>query len=533
MKLKDNKLIITGVLPVKKILDKIKGSSYDKLSDELTVPYTFPVTRYLSWLGIDLDGFEWGMTSYKPPLVEGQYPLMDHQVVSLAKMTTWGYCFNLSLPRTGKTPASIAGIDLLQKEKQITSALIVTPLSTIYSVWVKEIRGMLPDASIGVLHSTKHTNKAKADYFKSLLDEKFDFYIINPAGIKNQYAIDIFINARENEGHFRCINVDESTEFGNQTTKNWKALNKVKMGVPYLWLLTGTPGDPMTVHGQIRLLKPDSVPKNKSAWRMQTMYSPREHIWLPKPNATEVIRKLLSPAVRYTREQVLPNFPRERILPIEIPLGEKAKFLYNKLIDDALVEVEKDNEIIEITASNAGVLTNKLIQIASGMLKTEEDYLVFEDTLSSKIEEVKRLISEAEGKVIIVTGFTAVNKAIVERLGDDAIGVTGNTSAVKRGEIFGDFMQNPKGKQVLVAHPTVIKFGVELASASDLVFWSVPFIAPLAYKQVKDRIYSGKQQCKFPTVYQMSSTALERKMYSNLENKLEWQTDLADFFIKE
>lgn len=528
-------LQLQNVIPVKRILDKIQGSSYDKVSDTISIPYTFNNTRYLDWLDVDIEGFEYSLHNYTPPLVEGQYPLMPHQIDTCAKMTTWGYGFNLSLPRTGKTPSTIAGIDFLQKQKSITSALIVTPLSTVYSVWLKEIKGMLPDASIGILHSTKHTKKAKADYFKSLLDEGMDYYIVNPAGLKNQYAIDMFINARENEGHFKSITVDESTEFGNQTTKNWKALNKVKAGVPYLWLLTGTPGDPMTVHGQIRLVKPNQVPANKRTWQNQTMYSPREYMWLPKPESVDMIRDLMTPALRYTREQVLPNFPRELILPMEIPLGEKAKMVYNKLVEDALVEIEKDNEILEITASNAGVLTNRLIQISSGMLKVDDKMIALSDTMSNKLDEVCRLIDEAEGKFIIIVGFTAVNKEIVSQLnkrGYDTVGVTGATSAKLRGEVFEDFMTNPNGKQVIVAHPTIVKFGVELASASDLAFWSVPLIKPLAYKQVKDRIYSGKQKCEFPTVHQIYSTSLERRMFQNLESKLDWQTDLADFFIK-
>ena len=516
-------------LKVGKILSAFPQATYDKMLDELKVPYTFNNVRLLHWLGVDVHGWEYGSHRYSPPKIEGIYPMYPHQHEGLAKMTTWGCCFNLSEPRTGKTATCIGGTDLLRKENEIKSTLIVTPLSTIYSVWQDEIKGMLPDASIGILYSIKHTLKEKAKYFRSLMKKRLDYYIINPAGLKNPDFVKILEMAQKGL-FFKCIIADESSEFGNQSTKAWKALNVAKASVPYLWLLTGTPGGATTVHGQARLINPDKLPSNKQIWKMRTMTEVRERVWEHKPCAVAMIREVLSPALRYTRAKVYKDMVKNVTFFRHVPLDTKASKLYNTLMEDSIVEVKSAlaNGILE--PANAGVMVSKLCQISSGTVKIGDEVLRL--NIDLKIADTVQLIKEAEGKVIIVVHNIETIKYIrdtLSRLKYKVVSMSGAVKGKKRGDIFREFMNNPEGGDIMVSQHSPIKFGVELASASTMIFWGVPMMKAGDYKQVKDRLSSGKQLYK-PVTYLLYSTPLERRMFKRLEDGIDWETNLVDFF---
>ena len=523
-------LVMVGELRVKLILDAFKSATYDKVSDTLKLPYNFENLQWLYYMGFDVSGWEYGMHFYTPPLVEGKYPFMPHQIEGLSKMTTWAHCFNLSEPRTMKTATCIGGIDLLKKLGKVGSVLVITPLSTIYSVWEKEIKGM-GDWSVGILHDPSKPLKKKAEYFQELINDDLDYYIINPAGIRSPHVLKVLLEARK-KGHFNAIIVDESTDFANQSSRGWKALNKIKADADYLWLLTGTVGGAEKVHGQARLINPDMLPSDKHIWKMRTMVEVQEHVWVHKPCAVDMIREVLTPALRYKREDILDDVPEELTFMRHVPLDNKSSTLYNTLIDELVVELQLGEDKELIRPKNAGVMVSKLCQISSGTLITKSKVLKF--NIDLKIEDVQRLIKESEGKTIIVGHFVESLKYISDILSDKGYNValvTGSVSAKERGRIFTDFMHNDEGIQVLVSQHQPIKFGVELASASTIIFFGVPLMSAGDYKQVKDRIYSGKQKASRPAVYLLYSEALEYKMFERLENGVEWETNLTDYFV--
>jgi len=256
----------------------------------------------------------------------------------------------------------------------------------------------------------------------------------------------------------------------------------------------------------------------------------RENIWVNKPEADELIKQVLTPAIRYTREQVLGDMPKEDTVSLPVPMDAKAEKVFKTLQRDMLLQLELETDV-EVRAPNAGVLVNKLLQISSGSLITDDNYVTFD--ISHKIENIERIMSEGDGKTIIVCPFTKTIKRIEEELierGHKVAVTTGSTSAVKRGSIFTEFQNDPDSYEILIAHPIVIQYGVELGAASNLVFWSVPMVRAGSYKQVKDRLYSSKQKSKNPTCFLMHSSGLEKRMFDNLENRVEWETSLSDYF---
>lgn len=90
------------------------------------------------------------------------------------------------------------------------------------------------------------------------------------------------------------------------------------------------------------------------------------------------------------------TLPEKIVNNIPIQLGESELRLYETMEKDMLIELDGE----EITAANAAVVMNKLIQLASGAIYDEKgDYKVIH---SAKIEALKEIIEDNEGKPILV-----------------------------------------------------------------------------------------------------------------------------------
>ena len=79
-----------------------------------------------------------------------------------------------------------------------------------------------------------------------------------------------------------------------------------------------------------------------------------------------------------------------------VTLDEKEWNKYQELKDDLVLELPGG----EITASNAAVLSNKLIQMANGAIYDENGEFV--DVHSKKLEALEDLIESANGKPVLV-----------------------------------------------------------------------------------------------------------------------------------
>ena len=85
-------------------------------------------------------------------------------------------CYNFSDLGTGKTLTALWAADFLRKNSKIRKVLVVSPLSTIFSVWCHEIFVNMPYASYTVAHGTKAERLAA-------INKGYDYTIINHDGI--------------------------------------------------------------------------------------------------------------------------------------------------------------------------------------------------------------------------------------------------------------------------------------------------------------------------------------------------------------
>ena len=381
-------------------------------------------------------------------------------------------------------------------------------------------------AKVGVLHHKSKAGAARVKHCRNVLRGRCQYYIVNPDGIKNK-EIQAMIMQAIKDGHINKMVIDESTQYGNETTQNWAAARNISMGLRWFWMMTGTPGAPLAVYGQAKLMRPDSVPPSEYQWKMRTMRKSGPFKWVPLDDADDHIREVLQPSVRFEKRSVWKDMPKELIQVEQVALDPKAKMLLEILEEDGAAIVAGT----EITPANAAVLAGKILQISTGTVKADEGESK-RIPMDEKFERLMYLCQQTKGKTIIFANFTETIrylKDLFDKTKLKADVVYGAVSSTKRTEVFHQF-QNTNNLDVIICHPKTVSYGVELAAADTIVWFGPPMINAVIYQQAKERLFSSQQESSQPIIYQLVSLAVEKKMFKALDSGVSWQNGISEMF---
>lgn len=444
----------------------------------------------------------------------GRYKPFHAQKEAAAFLSTHRRAFNLSELGTGKSLASLWAYDYLKSVGQMNKALVISPLSTLERTWADELFNHFPHLTFAVLHGSK-SKRLK------LLQQDFDVYIINHDGvgiiephIKKRTDIDLVI-------------VDEVAQCArNASTTRWKAINTVvnKHALPRAcWAMSGTPtpNAPTDAWAQCKLVVPNAVPPYFGRFKGQVMKQLSQFQWVPKPEATEIVREVMQPAVRFTRDECL-DLPPIMFETRDVKLTTEQTKAYKEMV--AKLRTEADDG--EITAVNEAVKMGKLVQIACGVVYANDGSEV---TIPStpRIEETRSIIEAAEGKVIVFVPYVSSVKMVAEELSKDfsVEVIHGGVKKHDRDRIFGAF-QKTKDPKVLVAQPAAMSHGLTLTAASTIVWYSC-ITSNETFEQANGRINRpGQKMNNF--IILLESTPVERRIYNRLRKKQKMQGALLD-----
>jgi len=327
-------------------------------------------------------------------------------------------------------------------------------------------------------------------------------------------------------GGFDLIIVDEATHYKNPQTKRWKTLNKLLKPDTWLWMMTGTPAaqSPIDAFGLAKMVNPQGIPKFMGTFRDQVMHQVTRFKWIPKENATEVVYRALQPAIRFTKEQCL-DLPEMTYVKREVPLTSQQKKYYEVLRERMILQAAGE----EITAANAAIMMNKLMQISCGAVYTD-DGETLEFDIKHRYNVLKEVIDESSQKVLIFVPFKHVINILAERLKKDGITsdiIRGDVSASKRTEIFKRF-QTQDDPRVLIIQPQAAAHGVTLTAANTVVWWG-PTSSLETYAQANARVHRSGQKHKC-TVVQLQGSGVEKRVYSLLDGRIDVHTKMIDLY---
>jgi SNF2 family DNA or RNA helicase len=442
----------------------------------------------------------------------GKYTPFDHQKATAAFMTMnkRSFCFNEQ--GTGKTASAIWASDFLMQQKKIKRVLVVCPLSIMDSAWKADLFSFAMHRKVAIAYGA-------AKKRREIISGDAEYVIINYDGLE-------IVSEAVAEGGFDLIIVDEATHYKNPQTKRWKVLNALLTPDKWLWMMTGTPAaqSPVDAYGLAKLVSPTNVPRFASAFRDQVMTKITNFRWIPKENATDIVYQALQPAIRFTKEECL-DLPPMVYVKREVALTRQ-QLKYYKLLKDQMV---MDAAGEQITAVNAAVSMNKLLQISCGAVYTDKgDTLEFD--ISHRYKVLQEVINETAKKVLIFVPFKHVIDILVTRLRSDGITtelIRGDVSAGKRTQLFKEFQTQPDPR-VLVIQPQAAAHGVTLTAADTVVWWG-PTSSLETYAQANARVHRSGQTNKC-TVVQIQGSAIEKHVYSLLDSKINVHTKMIDLY---
>lgn len=497
---------VTTVIPTAKVI-KHKGATL------VATPHRPDETRVLRQLGFDIpDPMK---LHYGWPKASGKFDPFKAQIETANFVTMHNRCFILNSMGTGKTVSSLWAYDYMREARQVRKALIVCPLSTMERTWADEVFKTFPHLDAVVVYGDRKKRQ-------KLLGQNAHLYIINTDGIK---TIEDLLAKRDD---IDLIIVDEIAMFRNSSTSRWKSLNNIlNKQFPHrrVWALTGmpTPNSPTDAWAQCRLVDPNNpaVPKYFGKARDQLMRQISQFKWVPRDNANDIIKEWMQPAIRYALDDVV-DLPEQVFLTRDVEMTEEQKKAYR----DMLSKLQTEYEGGQILAVNEAVKANKLVQIACGVAYAPDgSEIVLPAT--NRMEVLKEVIEESEGKVIVFVPLTGALKHVTEELSKtwEAREVHGETPKAERDEIFHAF-QTTDYPHVIVANPGTMSHGLTLTSATTIV-WYAPVHSNDTYEQACARVRRPGQK-RSTVIVHIAGSEVERRMYARLKTKQKLQGLLLD-----
>lgn len=445
----------------------------------------------------------------------GLYKPFTHQIETAAFLSVNKRAFCFSDMGTGKTSSAIWAADYLMKQGKVNRVLVLCPLSIMDSAWKKELFTSAMHRTVEIAY---HRSAEKR---RQLVNTGADFVIMNYDGIK-------IVHEEVKAGEFDLIIVDEASHYKNPRTDRWKYLNQLLRPDTWLWMMTGTPAaqSPEDAYGLAKMINPKGVPRFYGSWRDMVMHKITQFKWVPKPNATDIVHQALQPAIRYTKEECL-DLPDMVYVSRDVAMTSMQNKYYEKLRKHLVMQAADQ----QVTAVNAAVAMNKLLQISCGAVYTDEgESLEFD--VKNRYNVLREVIDETDQKVLVFVPFAHVLQILSEKLSDDGITneiISGGVSVHNRTDIFRRF-QADSDPRVLLIQPQAAAHGVTLTAANTVVWWG-PTSSLETYLQANARVHRAGQTHKCTVVHLQSST-VEKHVYTMLDRRIDAHTKILDLYEK-
>ena len=454
------------------------------------------------------------LSEYEWPRPHGFTPF-EHQKTTAEFLISnrKAFCFNEQ--GTGKTASVIWSVDYLMQRGLVKRVLVICPLSIMKSAWQNDLFKFAIHRSVAVAYGS-------AKKRKEIIESGAEFVIINfdGAGIVKKEIM---------AGGFDLIVVDEASAYKNPQTERWKDLRDITKVVKGLWMLTGTPAaqSPMDAYGLAKLINPKGVSPFLGQFRDSVMFKVGEFRYIPRPEAKHIVHKILQPAIRFEKSQCL-DLPPVTHVDRDAPLTPQQLKYYQILKKQMLIEADGE----EVSAVNAAVKINKLLQIAGGAVYTDNKEII-EFDVSSRLNVVREVIEESSHKVLVFVPFTHTIDLLKKHLEKHNITcevINGSVPVNRRSEIVKTF-QEDENPRVLIIQPQAASHGLTLTAANTII-WYAPCSSVETYLQANARI-DRPGQVNNMTIVHVKGSSVEEKMYALLRNNVGNHQRVIDLYRQE
>lgn len=385
--------------------------------------------------------------------------------------------------------------------------LVIAPLLPAKDTWPTELikwdnlEGLTYSLIIG-------SEKERID----ALNADADFYIVNRENV-------VWLTEHyKKRWPFEMVVVDELSSFKSSKAQRFRALKKVRKYIKRIVGLTGTPAPNglLDLWSQVYLLDEGArLGKTLSVYR-ETYFNPGRrgpngiiYDWTPKDGAKEAIyAKLADLCISMSTR----GLPERLFIRREVKLPDKAMEQYRQMERDTLLPFADG----DVDAGSAAILSNKLLQIASGAVYDENgEVKLIHD---AKLEMLDQLLEEANGQPVLVFYNYKHELARLKARYPQSV-------EIKEDGVVARW--NDHQIPILLANPASAGHGLNLQFGGHIAIWFSPTWNLEFYEQANKRLHRNGQKSTVVIHNLVSSGTLdERVLDVVLRDKKECQDSL-------
>jgi SNF2 family DNA or RNA helicase len=387
----------------------------------------------------------------------------------------------------GKTAITLTAMQAILKDGYAIRFLVLAPKRVCTDVWPVEQPKWAPGCTLAVAVGTPAQRKAALYSGAQIIVSNYD---------------NIQWLAEQNLAHINAIVFDELTKLKNPSGARFKALNKVIGDVGIRWGLTGsfTSNGLEDVFGQCKIVDQTLLGRAKGAFMQQyfTLVNKDYGDWQPRKGSLELVMQRIKPAT-FVLE---PGEYKDKLPPLHtVEVACKMDMAdYNKM--------KKDFVLDDVVAVNAAVVTQKLQQMSSGFLYSDNGPIWLSPHKFDRLEE---LLDENQHANTII--FYSYQEELAElRRRYPHLQTLDDPNAIARwnkGEI-----------ELLVAHPASAQFGLNLQfGGNKMVFLSLPW-SLINFEQAVGRLHRSGQKNPVWVYVFLTDKTIDEKIWRGLHDKL-------------
>lgn len=346
-----------------------------------------------------------------------------------------------------------------------------------------------------------------------------DVYVINRDNVA--WLVDYFKNAWP----FDMVVLDESSSFKNSQSKRFKALRAVRNRINRLVELTGTPSSNglMDLWAQIYLLDGGARLGKTIGQYRERFFDPdkRNRVqvfsWAPKDGSMEYIQKAIGDICISMKSEDYLQLPDRIYDEVPVVLDAPAAKAYKRLEREMLLELDEGT----VTATSAGVLTGKLLQLCNGAVYDGDRRAI--DIHKCKIEAFLEMLEQLHGQhALVFYNFQHDRDRLLTAL--EPLDLRVRIYQGPRDEL--DW--NEGRVDILLAHPASCAYGLNLQNGGHHIIWFGLTWSLEQYDQANKRLHRQGQKQPVTVHLLVVQGGMDADVVAALQRKGDTQEALMD-----
>lgn len=405
----------------------------------------------------------------------------------------------------GKTVSTLTAIDDLILLGEVNKILVIAPLRVAEDTWSTEVDKWdhLKHLRISkILGSKKQREEA--------INTEADIYVTN------RENVDWLVTECFNNWIWDMVVIDELSSFKSSKAKRFRALKKVRPYFKRIVGLTGTPAPNSLIDlwPQIYLLDGGQrLGKTITGYKERYFKPGRRngyivYNWELKEGSEETIQNKISDICISMSAKDYLDLPERIDNKVEITLPIKVMDTYKQLEKDLVLEIGEE----DITAANAAVLTNKLLQLANGAIYSEDKEVV--RIHDEKLDRLEEIIDIANCKPVLVFynfkhDYDRISKMLTKnKIKHQALNTSDEIKKWNNGEI-----------QVALLHPASAGHGLNLQYGGNIIVWFGLTWSLELYQQANARLHRQGQKETVIIHHLIAKGTVDEDVMNALANK--------------